>query len=94
MTHLSPDELQELRTELQIELRRVGAHPQHADAAAARSAGAPERVLRLLEALSRIRAGQYGTCIACRGPIAFHRLIAIPEASTCVDCSSGRMAWT
>ena len=32
------------------------------DIAAARAAGAPERLLRVLEALSRIRTGRYGSC--------------------------------
>lgn len=94
--HLTPDELQELRTELQIELKRLGGRPARPDedpaanVAAARAAGVPERLLRILEALSRMRTGHYGVCVACHGPIAFSRLLAIPETTTCSTCSGAR----
>jgi RNA polymerase-binding transcription factor len=38
-------------------------------------------------ALTRIQDGQYGTCIACGGPIGLQRLRAIPEARFCMACS-------
>jgi RNA polymerase-binding transcription factor len=38
-------------------------------------------------ALSRIQDGQYGTCLACGGPIGLQRLRAIPEARYCIACS-------
>lgn len=60
-----------------------------ADPHAARAAGAPERLLRILEALSRMRSGTYGTCHGCRNPIPFTRLLAIPETLACVNCSAG-----
>ena len=41
----------------------------------------------ILEALKRIRAGVYGTCLVCQSPIAFDRLWVIPETKTCVRCS-------
>jgi RNA polymerase-binding transcription factor DksA len=58
-----------------------------ADPAAARAAGVPERLLRILEALSRMRTGKYGVCHACRNPIPYARLLAIPETLACVNCS-------
>jgi hypothetical protein len=107
-THLTPDQLHELWTELQVELERVGGRSPHAyaglptsdphkpwksaaaDPAVARAAGAPERLLRILEALSRMRKGNYGVCHTCRNPIPFSRLFAIPEALACVNCSGTR----
>lgn len=56
---------------------------------AARNGRVPERLLRILDALSRMRGGTYGTCIACRSPIPFARLSAIPETTACVECSGG-----
>jgi len=45
------------------------------------------RALQLLDGLRRMRAGTYGVCAACRSPIAYERLLAIPETSVCVRCS-------
>jgi RNA polymerase-binding transcription factor DksA len=59
---------------------------------AAREAGAPERLLRILEALSRMRTGRYGICLACHGPIPFARLLAVPETTSCIDCGGARAA--
>ncbi|HET8633034.1 MAG TPA: TraR/DksA C4-type zinc finger protein [Gemmatimonadales bacterium] len=59
-----------------------------ADPLQARQAGAPERLLRLLEALSRMRTGKYGVCQGCRNPIPYTRLLAIPETLACVNCSA------
>ena len=43
--------------------------------------------LRLVdEALARIAAGTYGTCIRCGRPIAPERLEALPWAAHCIDC--------
>jgi len=44
------------------------------------------RVNRLAEAIERVRAGDYGICEVCGDPIAAGRLLAIPEATTCVAC--------
>jgi hypothetical protein len=60
-----------------------------AEPAAARAAGAPERALRLLEALARMRQGSYGVCQACRNPIPYERLVVLPETVTCFNCSEG-----
>ncbi len=40
----------------------------------------------IVEALNRVRAGTYGTCVGCREPIAYERLSAIPEAAICAAC--------
>jgi RNA polymerase-binding transcription factor DksA len=45
-----------------------------------------ERANRLIEALDRLRSGEYGICQVCGGPIAAARLRAIPEVTTCVVC--------
>ena len=39
------------------------------------------------EALARLDAGSYGTCVACRGPIGVERLAALPAVTTCVSCA-------
>lgn len=61
-----------------------------ADPRAARAAGVPDRMLRILEALSRMRSGTYGVCQGCRNPIPYTRLLAIPETLACINCSAGR----
>ena len=38
------------------------------------------------DALSRIDAGTYGTCIRCGQPIPDERLAAVPYAVLCVSC--------
>jgi len=37
-------------------------------------------------ALSRLHAGQYGTCIDCSAAIALARLKATPEVARCIHC--------
>jgi RNA polymerase-binding protein DksA len=38
------------------------------------------------EALARLDAGTFGTCIRCGKPIAPDRLEALPWAARCIDC--------
>lgn len=38
------------------------------------------------DALARIEAGSFGTCVTCGGEIALERLEAIPYATQCIDC--------
>lgn len=45
-----------------------------------------ERVNRLVEALDRLRDGEYGRCVECGETIAPARLRAVPEVTTCVRC--------
>lgn len=72
---LNPVQLRELQAELESELRRN----QH-----------PGRRALLVNALARIRDGNYGTCHDCRRAIPFDRLSAIPETTICIDCSWAR----
>jgi DnaK suppressor protein len=56
-------------------------------------AEATRRELEEIEdALRRIEAGSYGTCIACGGPMGMQRIRAIPEARFCLSCSGHRGA--
>jgi DnaK suppressor protein len=45
-----------------------------------------ERVNRLVDALDRLREGEYGVCVECGENIAPARLRALPEVRTCVRC--------
>jgi RNA polymerase-binding transcription factor DksA len=38
----------------------------------------------------RVRAGSYLTCERCGGRITEQRMVALPIASTCIDCASRR----
>jgi 5-hydroxyisourate hydrolase-like protein (transthyretin family) len=81
---LTDAQLGELNAELLAELRRLTAgstlgirrHDVRTDG----------RIKLILEALKRMRAGVYGTCLFCQSPIAFDRLSVIPETKTCVRC--------
>jgi RNA polymerase-binding protein DksA len=42
---------------------------------------------RVQEALDRIAAGTYGTCLRCGEPIERARLEALPECDRCIDCA-------
>jgi DnaK suppressor protein len=37
-------------------------------------------------ALARVKAGTYGFCCSCRGPIATERLRALPVTELCIGC--------
>ncbi|WP_217401203.1 TraR/DksA family transcriptional regulator [Catellatospora tritici] len=43
---------------------------------------------QLIEALTRLRDGTYGTCATCRQPIMAERLLASPAATHCVRCQT------
>lgn len=45
-----------------------------------------DRVKRLVAALDRLNAGEYGTCVECATAISAARLRAVPEVQTCVRC--------
>jgi DksA/TraR C4-type zinc finger protein len=82
---LTHAQLGELNAELLEELRRLTpgttlGHRRH-------DVRTHSRIQLILEALKRIRAGIYGTCLICQSPIAFNRLSVIPETKTCVRCS-------
>ena len=82
---LTDVQLGELNEELLTELRRLT--PGTTLGARRHDFRTHSRIKLILEALKRIRAGIYGTCLICRSPIAFDRLSVIPETKTCVRCS-------
>ncbi len=45
-----------------------------------------ERARRLRDALGRLSDGEYGVCAECGAPIPPRRLLAVPDATTCVAC--------
>jgi DnaK suppressor protein len=45
-----------------------------------------ERARRLRIALTRMSSGEYGVCAECGAAIPSKRLLAVPEATTCVPC--------
>jgi DnaK suppressor protein len=47
-----------------------------------------ERARRLRVALTRVSDGQYGICSECGAAIPSRRLLAVPDATTCVTCQS------
>ncbi len=42
------------------------------------------------DALGRIDAGQYGSCVECAGAITAERLRALPFAARCLECETRR----
>jgi RNA polymerase-binding transcription factor DksA len=75
---LSEEQYTELRAGMEQELRRT---VQGLELRMRR------RALQLLDGLRRMRASTYGVCAACRSPIAYERLLAIPGTGVCVRCS-------
>jgi RNA polymerase-binding transcription factor len=49
-----------------------------------------ETLSRISEALVRLEAGQYGTCLSCGSEIAQRRLRALPFAVRCQGCEEKR----
>jgi DnaK suppressor protein len=47
-----------------------------------------ERARRLRLALARVSEGEYGLCTECGAAIPPERLLAVPDAATCVACQS------
>ena len=82
---LTDAQLGELNAELLTELRRLT--PGSTLGVRRHDVRTDSRIKLILEALKRIRAGIYGTCLICQSPIAFDRLSVIPETKTCVRCS-------
>jgi RNA polymerase-binding transcription factor DksA len=85
---LTQAQLTELSEELHDELRRLS--PEGALQGEPLGERAQTRLLLILDALSRMRAGTYGVCIDCRGRIPYERLSVIPEATSCVSCGWSR----
>jgi len=49
---------------------------------------ARSRLAEVEEAVERLDAGTYGTCVRCAEPIAEARLEARPTARTCIRCAA------
>ena len=47
---------------------------------------ADQQLVLVDEALARLEAGTFGTCVRCGRPIADERLEALPWAARCIDC--------
>lgn len=47
---------------------------------------ADQQLELVTEALARLDAGTFGTCVRCGQPIAPDRLEALPWAARCIDC--------
>jgi hypothetical protein len=83
---ISEAQIAELNEQLLEELNRL---KDPAPSTGGNGARIQTRIGLIVDALNRIRAGIYGTCVICRSPIAFDRLSVIPETKTCVLCSRG-----
>ena len=59
---------------------------EHQELARLNAARLSQRARRLQVALSRVSDGDYGVCSECGEEIAPRRLLAIPDATTCVAC--------
>jgi hypothetical protein len=82
---LTEAELRELNAELLAELRRLT--PGFPLGTKRHDIRTDSRIRLILDALKRMCAGVYGTCVLCQSPIAFDRLSVVPETKTCVRCS-------
>jgi DnaK suppressor protein len=61
---------------------------EHQELARLSAARLTERARRLDVALTRIEDGEYGVCSECGAIIPSTRLLAIPDATTCVACQA------
>jgi RNA polymerase-binding transcription factor DksA len=97
-SHLSPDQLERLRRLLAdehtaqqaraVELQDpVDLEPDLAGVLLARCQEAMDEIDA---ALTRLRAGSYGLCLACDGAIPYERLEIVPAADHCVACQADR----
>jgi DnaK suppressor protein len=112
-THLAPEQLDELRAELQRQLKKLqrsmrtttrAMKPVQLDQSsvgrlsrvdnlqtqgltAGLQAREQAKLGQILEALKRMEAGTYGTCVICGEPVAFERLLVFPEAPNCAACT-------
>ncbi len=68
----------------------VGTNLAESDRAEAILTAAKQRRLLVLDALSRLDSGSYGSCVDCGKPVPEGRLEAKPEAARCLACQSKR----
>jgi DnaK suppressor protein len=59
---------------------------EHQELARLSASRLTQRVRRLQQALTRVDEGQYGICSECEAAIPPRRLLAVPDATTCVAC--------
>ena len=60
---------------------------QHQEMALAGLRREEELLQRLIAALDRLDGKSFGSCQRCKAPIAFARLLAMPDAQHCVSCA-------
>jgi phage/conjugal plasmid C-4 type zinc finger TraR family protein len=61
---------------------------EHQEQARLSTSRLTERARRLRIALTRMSEGEYGLCSECGAAIPSRRLLAVPDATTCVACQS------
>jgi DnaK suppressor protein len=61
---------------------------EHQEQARLNASRLVDRARRLQNALTRVSDGEYGLCSECGLPIPPRRLLAVPDAVTCVACQS------
>jgi RNA polymerase-binding transcription factor DksA len=47
---------------------------------------AGEALRDIEDALARMDAGRYGSCVACGGPVEIERLEILPQVARCMAC--------
>jgi DnaK suppressor protein len=97
-THLLKTELDAVAARLQAEAEvpkasvaggdflDVAQGIEHQELARLNAARLAQRARRLRIALSRVSDGEYRICSECRSSIPAKRLLAVPDATTCVAC--------
>jgi DnaK suppressor protein len=61
---------------------------EHQELARLTASRLAERARRLRDALTRVSDGEYGICGECGAAIPAKRLLAVPDATTCVTCQA------
>ncbi|HUI28162.1 MAG TPA: TraR/DksA family transcriptional regulator [Candidatus Kryptonia bacterium] len=82
------DNLRWLDTDLEPEVEEEGQQENIARLLARLDDRGKAEIAAIDAALGRIAGGEYGHCERCGERIALARLLAIPTATTCVDCAA------
>lgn len=45
-----------------------------------------EQLTQMVDAVARLRSGEYGRCVQCKEGISLRRLRAVPHARHCLEC--------
>lgn len=92
-SRLESAKLAELKDELEQDLRRLKMIAGFSEGGTSfLDVSSQVRSRLILSALARMKDDTYGTCLGCKGPIPYARLVAIPEATTCMGCTAGARA--